>query len=455
MRIKYLLILSLISILSSCGAYLNQPVRVSEAKVANKTDLEKTLIDLPKPKAPVVVAVYKFKDQTGQYKPTEIGSSFSTAVTQGGTNILVKALDDSGWFKVIERENIGNLLNERKIIRQTRMQYGESENNSLLVNPLLFAGVILEGGVVSYDANVVTGGLGLRYFGSGGSTAYRQDRVTVYIRAIATKTGEVLKNVTTSKTVLSQSLDGGVFRFVKFGRLLEAETGFTFNEPADIAVTEAVQKAVFSLVVEGIKEGLWQADTTFRQETIDLINQYDSEISENDLENYLGVKMVPNAANFGVSVGPTGYFYQGDFPSPRITPGLSLGLHYELNKLIGFDFDYDLGRLEATQNVDVSFSSLTLASRLKILGGKTKNPYLKAGASTVFSRNLSQSNFSLMGGIGMEVNLNSRVVLNFYGEWNQLLNDDIDGLSSGKYVDYFYQFGAGLKYQFDFKTITK
>jgi len=205
-----------ILLLSSCGAYLNQPIGVSEAKLASKTNLEQVLTDLPKPAEPVVVAVYKFKDQTGQYKPSEVGSSFSTAVTQGGTNILIKALDDSGWFKVIERENIGNLLNERKIIRQTRMQFQENDNSKILVSPLLFAGVIIEGGIVSYDANIMTGGIGVRYFGTGGSSAYRQDRVTVYLRAVATKTGEVLKNITTSKTILSQSLDGGVFRYVKF-----------------------------------------------------------------------------------------------------------------------------------------------------------------------------------------------------------------------------------------------
>jgi curli production assembly/transport component CsgG len=452
---RLLILLLFLTFFWSCGAYLNQPLKVQEAEIATKTDLEKSLLAMPKPADPIVVAVYKFKDQTGQYKPSQVGTNFSTAVTQGGTNILIKALDDSGWFKVIERENIGNLLNERKIIRQTRMQYGENENSKLLVNPLLFAGVILEGGVVSYDANVVTGGIGVRYFGSGGSTAYRQDRVTVYLRAIATKTGEVLKNVTTSKTILSQSLDGGVFRYVKFSRLLEAETGFTFNEPADIAVTEAVQKAVYSLVVEGMKDGLWRADTTFTQESKDLIDQYEAELSENDLEDYLGVKLVSNSSKYGVSVGPIANFYQGDFPAPNLTPGLTLGLHYELNNLIGFDLDYDIGSLEATENIDVPFSSFTLASRLKILGGQTKNPYLKGGVSSVFTRNLSQNNFSLMGGIGMDVNLNRQVLLSIYGEWNQLLSDNIDGLSGGRYIDYFYQFGASIKYQFAVKNKSK
>jgi curli production assembly/transport component CsgG len=60
--------------------------------------------------------------------------------------------------------------------------------------------------------------------------------------------------VYTSKTILSQSVDGGLFRYVSFKRLLEAETGYATNEPSQMAVTEAVEKAVQSLVLEGIRD---------------------------------------------------------------------------------------------------------------------------------------------------------------------------------------------------------
>ena len=172
---------------TGCGAYLNQPMKTSRARIGEETPVNGQLQNLPKPKTPVVVSVYKFRDQTGQYKPSDFGSSWSTAVTQGGTNILVKALMDSGWFTVIERENVGNLLNERKIIRQTRSQYKREDESQPLITPLLFSSLIIEGGIVSYDANIVTGGAGVRYFGAGGSGQYRQDRVTVFLRAVSTK----------------------------------------------------------------------------------------------------------------------------------------------------------------------------------------------------------------------------------------------------------------------------
>ena len=109
-----------------------------------------------------------------------IRDSFSTAIPQGITSILIKALEDSDWFIPIERENVANLLNERQIIRTTKQEYTQNNNknnNNQQLPPLLFAGVLLEGGVISYDTNVLTGGLGARYFGIGASTQYRQDRI--------------------------------------------------------------------------------------------------------------------------------------------------------------------------------------------------------------------------------------------------------------------------------------
>jgi curli production assembly/transport component CsgG len=38
---------------------------------------------------------------------------------------------------------------------------------------------------------------------------------------------------------------------------LEVETGYTTNEPVQMAVTEAIEKAVSTLVLEGIKDGIW------------------------------------------------------------------------------------------------------------------------------------------------------------------------------------------------------
>jgi curli production assembly/transport component CsgG len=196
------------ALLSGCVNYF-EPLKTEPPTLGTVTETGKDLKQLPRPKEKIVAAVYKFRDQTGQYKPTQTGASYSTAVTQGATSILLRALEESGWFVPIEREGLSNLLNERKIIRSSKETYEgkPSEDEAAVLPPLLFAGVILEGGIISYDSNIITGGSGLKYFGAGASGQYRQDRVTIYLRAISTSNGQILKTVYTSKTILSQLID--------------------------------------------------------------------------------------------------------------------------------------------------------------------------------------------------------------------------------------------------------
>lgn len=253
--------LLLLGIVTGCSASI-QPISSSDPLVGYVSATHEELIALPPPRAQVVVAVYKFRDQTGQYKPGTDTTGWSTAVTQGATSMLIKALEDAGngkWFKVLERESLTNLLNERKIIRQTRKQYlSEEERNRVKpLDPLLYAPIMFEGGVVAYETNLLTGGAGARYFGLGASTQYRRDTVTIYLRAVSVKTGEVLKSVVTSKTIFSFEVQAGIFRFLSFKRLLEAEAGFSTNEPPQMAVLQAIEKAVFAMVNEGALRGLW------------------------------------------------------------------------------------------------------------------------------------------------------------------------------------------------------
>ena len=84
MKFNNYIVLLIIAILSSsCGSYFNQPVQQQEARTGEVTPHTEKLKKLPLPKEPVVVGVYNFKDQTGQYKNVELGNSFSTAVSQG------------------------------------------------------------------------------------------------------------------------------------------------------------------------------------------------------------------------------------------------------------------------------------------------------------------------------------------------------------------------------------
>ena len=251
-----------LAVLLSACAYTPKPAVMAKDPVYPIATTSQTMLNaLPPPGAPVAVAVYGFSDQTGQFKPTTTGQTLSRAISQGGSAMLLRSLQEAGgrsWFTIVEREQLKDLLNERQIIRDMRKQYlGETDVNPQALPALLFAGVLLEGGVVGYDTNTVTGGVGATLLGIGGDAKYQQDTVTVYLRAVSVKTGEVLTSVTASKTITSYAVDANVFRYIGATSLLETENGFTTNEPAMLALQQAIDKAVYGLIMEGVDLKLW------------------------------------------------------------------------------------------------------------------------------------------------------------------------------------------------------
>ena len=87
--------------------------------------------------------------------------------------------------------------------------------------------------------------------------ADRMDTITVYLRAVSTKTGQVLASVTTHKTIASVAVQGGSFRYISVDKILEAEAGITKNEPDQLAVQQAIEKAVHTIIVQGADKGIW------------------------------------------------------------------------------------------------------------------------------------------------------------------------------------------------------
>jgi curli production assembly/transport component CsgG len=239
--------------LAGCAA----PVKTFDnAALTPATQFTNDLAALPAPKGKMVAAVYGFRDQTGQYKPTP-DSSFSSQVTQGAASILVDALRTSGWFVPVERENLQDLLTERKIVRALETPADKGKPIAA-IGALTPASIVIEGGIVGYDENLRTGGLGVNYLGIGGDTQYRVDQVTIALRAVDIRNGQILNSVSTTKTVYSYELQAGVYKFVGYQNLLQVEAGVTYNEPAQLCVKEAIEAAVMYMIVQGISSGTWE-----------------------------------------------------------------------------------------------------------------------------------------------------------------------------------------------------
>jgi curli production assembly/transport component CsgG len=230
-----------------------------QATLVPSTKTGIVLDSLPPPRRKLDVTVYNFPDLTGQNKPNDNFAEFSRALTQGASAVLIDVLTKAGsgaWFNVVERNDLQPLLQERQIIQNTRTAAEGDKAPSL--PPLRFAGILLEGGVIGYDSDETTGGIGANYLGVGADSQYRQDIITVALRAVSVQTGRVLASVTTTKTVYSMQLHSSAYMFAAVDELLQAEMGFTKNSPATLGVREGVQLAVYALIFEGVKNHLWE-----------------------------------------------------------------------------------------------------------------------------------------------------------------------------------------------------
>ena len=254
----------LLAILVSSCAVLNKNTDLSltrDIQPADILDLQSVeLAELPPAKRKPVIAVYRdsFQDLTGQRKSNSSFALFSTAVTQAPEALLIRALKHAAngeFFRVVERVGLDNLTKERQLIRSTRENFDEDKQ----LQPLLFAGLLIQGGVINYDTNVQSGGMGARYLGIGTSKQFREDEVTISLRLFSVSTGEVLMETLVSKSIVSTSVSQDVFRFIEAGtELVEIEGGVAENEVGSIALQKAIETGVFNLIEIGIERGYWE-----------------------------------------------------------------------------------------------------------------------------------------------------------------------------------------------------
>ena len=254
------------TLLSNCA--FNYEELIKEGGIPNVVIKKSSVLELqseelrqllPAKRKPVI-AIYpnSFKDQTGQRKSNGQFALFSTAITQAPEAFLIRALKHAAngeFFQVAERVGLDSLVKERQLIRSTRETFDEDST----VKPLLLAGLLIQGGVLSYDTNIKSGGTGARYLGIGTSKEYREDVVTITLRLISVSTGEVLIEVLTSKSIISVGLSQDIFRFIDEGsRLVEIEGGVAENESTSIALQKVIEEAVLEIIKVGITRGYWE-----------------------------------------------------------------------------------------------------------------------------------------------------------------------------------------------------
>lgn len=262
-KLQYLLVL----LLSSCSIFdqyedtYDQRRQTDIVRIQDLQSLKLKNVQLPKVSPVVAVYPTAFTDQTGQRKSNSEFALFSTAITQQPNALLIRALKHAGdgkFFRVVERVGLDNLTKERQLIRSAREQTATDEEKKKALRPLLFAGILIEGAVISYEANLESGGVGARYLGVGNSVQYREDNITVSLRMVSVATGEVLLEVLSQKTIFSYGKSEDVFRFIESGtELVEIELGNARNESSTIALMKAIEGGVLEIVNLGYEKGFW------------------------------------------------------------------------------------------------------------------------------------------------------------------------------------------------------
>lgn len=454
-RVRTWEIFIVIILLTGCTNY--KPFEVQEAHQGLVSRESQELKQLPPPQQKIVTAVYNFRDETGQYKLAQGGSySFSTAVTQGATSILMRVLQQSGWFVPIERSGLSDLLNERKIIQSIRAEYkGPDGKNLGPLPPLLYAGVILEGGIISYDTNVITGGSGFRMLGIGTSGEFHQNQITIYLRAVSTQTGRVLENVHTTKTILSKKLQGGAFLYVDTNNLLETETGYSYNEPTTMAVTAAINEAVKELVIRGVKDDIWTLknpsdsltnkiflEDKQEQNNVDLSRDYFDRVLNHAFRNHTAISL-----QVGVSR------YQGDYRYPQARPDFRLQIKQSMTPNWKGGITLDKGRAVAYESFNNSLTSAQLFSQYYLFPYSKLSPYLEFGGGIAYTtgwlpKKATDLHPVLSGGGGFEYMVNNHIGINLTGQFDYSLDDKLDNTSIGRYNDFVWNVNMGLTYYF-------
>lgn len=243
-------------------------------------EVRKKLRSLPTPAGRITTAVYGFGDLTGQNKPSP-ASGLSTAVTQGASSSLVGLMLESGWFRPVERVGLQSVLSERSLWEQ---RLGAQNRGRL--EPLPPASIIFEGGIVAYEFNTRTGGIGAKILGIGGSKEYREDVLTVSLRVVNAQSGLVLNSVTSTKRIYSHTVNTSLFGFVDNDIIAEAEGGWASNESVQAGLEEAIAFALIDLIADGLTTGTWQLSNPedIRSE---VFTQF---LAEEDIAAYLSEK---------------------------------------------------------------------------------------------------------------------------------------------------------------------
>jgi curli production assembly/transport component CsgG len=273
--------------------------------------------------------------------------------------------------------------------------------------------------------------------------------VTVYLRAVSVQNGRVLKTVRTTKTIISQKLDTGIFRFVEVQRLLESEAGYSANEPPVLAVTAAIEEAVRAMIIEGTRDGLWQLADNASPEAREMFASYDAQrVSDGQRDVYDRLQLEPQG-RLSVQLSGGASRIEDDFTGTSPYPTGSLALRYRVAGPVEIGAEGHAGRVDVRTDPE-TFGAGDLHLRLAPYAQARVRPYASVGVGFInvpsFPSERDTKTY-VTGTAGVEIRALRDVgltldVVNLYP-----LREGLDGFNGGGAVnDNLWSIRAGVSF---------
>ncbi len=227
--------------LGGCIAGSTDDPMAKPAMLVPDTKTGIVLDTLPPPRRSLDVTVYNFPDLTGQNKEKRQFRGVLAGSHARWQRDPDRRADQGGRRQLVQcRRAQRPAAAPTGTPDHSKHPHRRRGDKAPSLPPLRFAGILLEGGIIGFDSDETTGGVGANYLGVGPNVQYRQDIITVALRAVSVQTGRIVASVTTTKTIYSLQVQGTAFLFAAVDQILQADLGFTKNSPATLGVREGV-----------------------------------------------------------------------------------------------------------------------------------------------------------------------------------------------------------------------
>ena len=214
------------------------------ASSPNVTAATQLLASLPEREDKPAVAVYSIDDRTGQYK-----ESGSAVVTQGATDMMITALKRSRQFKVLDRVNFGDFMNEQNLKTNDRLSSGQGPS----IGQMTGADYVIQGAITEYQVDRNTGGVGLNIGGVGGSKEYARATTAVDLRLVDSSSGEVVWSESLKGEIVGEKVGLQAFSFMG-NNIVEFETGRGKQEVINLVIRTLLEESVYKIYESGVLE---------------------------------------------------------------------------------------------------------------------------------------------------------------------------------------------------------